>query len=301
MLRDYDLNLLTVFDAVMTLGSVSKAAEKLNMTSAAVSQNLARLREQIGEPLFVRQGRGLQPTQHAFNMHKHISQGLSAIRFGLETDASFDPATSKREFVIGGHTYFDLAVLPQLLQRVGQIAPDITVNLKSYEDNHFTPSQVLSEREADLFLSSLPISHPSIITLQAAQEELVVVYAQNHPRLSGTLTKEQFFAEKHTALNSRRFGNYMFSSLVEQALPTRKIHYQSDSMLNLMATAAMTDLLCFTPKRLADMWADKFGLQIQPLPFEIRSVPTFICWHKAKQQDKGLIWLREQIEDILSQ
>lgn len=58
MLRDYDLNLLTVFDSVMKLGSVSKAADKLGMTSAAVSQNLSRLREQVGDPLFIRQGRG---------------------------------------------------------------------------------------------------------------------------------------------------------------------------------------------------------------------------------------------------
>ncbi len=87
MLRDYDLNLLTVFDSVMKLGSVSKAADKLGMTSAAVSQNLSRLREQVGDPLFIRQGRGLQPTQYALNMHKHVAEGLSAIRFGLETDA----------------------------------------------------------------------------------------------------------------------------------------------------------------------------------------------------------------------
>ncbi|MDP4492283.1 LysR family transcriptional regulator [Vibrio sp. AH4] len=299
MLRDYDLNLLTVFDAVMTLGSVNRSAEKLNMTSAAVSQNLARLREQVGEPLFVRQGRGLQPTQHALNMHKHISEGLSAIRFGLEADASFDPTTSTREFIIGGQAYFDLVVLPQLLQKISDIAPHITVNLKSYEDDHFTPSQVLSEREADLFLALLPISHPSIITTQITEEALVVVYSKNHPRLGNSLSFEQFFAEKHTALTSRRFGNYLFSSLVEQALPARRVHYQSDSMLNLMATASVTDLLCFTPKRLADMWAEKLGLSIQPLPFDIRAVPTFICWHKAKQQDKGLIWLREQIEAVL--
>ncbi|EPN7752702.1 LysR family transcriptional regulator [Vibrio cholerae] len=299
MLRDYDLNLLTVFDSVMKLGSVSKAADKLGMTSAAVSQNLSRLREQVGDPLFIRQGRGLQPTQYALNMHKHVAEGLSAIRFGLETDAGFDPATSKREFIIGGQGYFDLVVLPPLLQKISDIAPHITVNLKSYEDDHFTPSQVLSEREADLFLAALPISHPSIVTTQVAEEALVVVYAKNHPRLGSTLSFEQFFAEKHTALTSRRFGNYLFSSLVDQVLPARRVHYQSESMLNLMATTSVTDLLCFTPKRLADMWAEKLGLQIQPLPFEIRSVPTFMCWHKAKQQDKGLIWLREQIEATL--
>ncbi|MBV7298149.1 LysR family transcriptional regulator [Enterovibrio paralichthyis] len=301
MLRDYDLNLLTVFDAVMTLGAVGKAADKLNMTSAAVSQNLSRLREQVGEPLFVRQGRGLQPTQYALNMHKHVSEGLSAIRFGLETNASFDPATSTREFVIGGHAYFDLVVLPQLLQKLSDIAPNITVNLRPYEDNHFTPSQVLSEREADLFLSSLPVSHPSVITSQVTEEALVVVFAKNHPRIKGELTFQQFFAEKHTALTSRRFGNYMFSNLVDQPLPARKVHYQSDSMLNLMATASVTDLLCFTPKRLADMWAEKLGLTIQPLPFSIRPVPTFVCWHKAKQHDEGLIWLRDLVEDILNQ
>lgn len=299
MLRDYDLNLLAVFDAVMTLGAVSKAADKLNMTSAAVSQNLSRLRDQVGEPLFVRQGRGLQPTQHAINMHKHVAEGLSAIRFGLEANAQFDPATSTREFVIGGHAYFDLVVLPQLLQRISEQAPNITVNLKTYEDNHFTPSQVLSEREADIFLSSLPVSHPSVAAEQISEEALVVVYAKGHPRLKSPITFQQFFAEKHTALTSRRFGNYMFSNLVDEPLPTRKIHYQSESMMNLMATSSMTDLLCFTPKRLADMWAEKLGLTIDALPFDIRSVPTFLCWHKAKQQDEGIIWLKRQIQEIL--
>ncbi|MEZ8127815.1 LysR family transcriptional regulator [Enterovibrio norvegicus] len=299
MLRDYDLNLLTAFDAVMTLGSVAKAADKLNMTSAAVSQNLSRLRDHVGEPLFVRQGRGIQPTQHAINMHKHVAEGLSAIRFGLEANTSFEPSTSTREFRIGGHAYFDLAVLPQLLSRLSDIAPRINVNLTPYEDNHFTPSQVLSERGADLFLSSLPISHPSIITAKVSEEALVVTYAKDHPRLKGKITLQQFFAEKHTALTSRRFGSFMFSNLIEKPLPARKVHYQSDSMLNLMATAAMTDLLCFTPKRLADLWAEKLGLNVQPLPFDIRPVPTFVCWHQAKQHDEGITWLREQIEDIL--
>ncbi|MEZ9525604.1 LysR family transcriptional regulator [Enterovibrio norvegicus] len=300
MLRDYDLNLLTVFDAVMTLGSVTKAADKLNMTSAAVSQNLSRLREHVGEPLFVRQGRGIQPTQYAINMHKHVAEGLSAIRFGLEANTSFDPSTSTREFMIGGHAYFDLAVLPQLLKKLSDIAPRIKVSLTPYEDNHFTPSQVLSERGVDLFLSSLPISHPSVITAKVSEETLVVTYAKDHPRLNGKVTLQQFFAEKHTALTSRRFGSFMFSNLIEKPLPARKIHYQSDSMLNLMATAAMTDLLCFTPKRLADLWAEKLELSAQPLPFDIRPIPTFLCWHQAKQNDEGITWLRKQIEDILT-
>lgn len=300
MLRDYDLNLLTVFDAVMTLGSVTKAADKLNMTSAAVSQNLSRLREHVGEPLFVRQGRGIQPTQHAINMHKHVAEGLSAIRFGLEANTSFDPSTSTREFMIGGHAYFDLAVLPQLLKKLSDIAPRIKVNLTPYDDNHFTPSQVLSERGVDLFLSSLPISHPSVNTAKVSEETLVVTYAKDHPRLKGKVTLQQFFAEKHTALTSRRFGSFMFSNLIEKPLPARKVHYQSDSMLNLMATAAMTDLLCFTPKRLADLWAEKLELSVQPLPFDIRPIPTFLCWHQAKQNDEGITWLRKQIEDILT-
>lgn len=71
------------------------------------------------------------------------------------------------------------------------------MNLKSYEDDHFTPSQVLSEREADLFLAALPISHPSIVTTQVAEEALVVVYAKNHPRLGSTLSFEQFL-QKNT-------------------------------------------------------------------------------------------------------
>lgn len=61
-LKDIDLNLLRLFDAVYRTRNVSRAAELLDLTQPAASQGLSRLRTLIHDPLFMRSAGGVQPT-----------------------------------------------------------------------------------------------------------------------------------------------------------------------------------------------------------------------------------------------
>ena len=88
--RALDLNLLKVFEALMTEGSVTRAASALTMTQPAVSNALARLRDALGDPLFVRSGTGIRPTQRAVVLWEPIGEALESVRGALDEQV-FDP------------------------------------------------------------------------------------------------------------------------------------------------------------------------------------------------------------------
>ncbi|TDV09239.1 LysR family transcriptional regulator [Paraburkholderia caballeronis] len=73
-MKDIDLHLVSIFDAVMTEGSVTKAADRLAMTQSAVSNAIARMRVVWGDPLFVRSGRGIKASARAQALWREIQE-----------------------------------------------------------------------------------------------------------------------------------------------------------------------------------------------------------------------------------
>jgi DNA-binding transcriptional LysR family regulator len=89
-LRQLDLNLLLVFDALMQEQNLSRAALRLHMSQPTVSNALGRLRQQIGEPLFQRTARGMLPTAQAHLLYGPIRQAIEILRVGLGPQDAFD-------------------------------------------------------------------------------------------------------------------------------------------------------------------------------------------------------------------
>ena len=99
-LKDIDLNLLRLFDAVHRTRNVSRAADSLDLTQPAASQGLTRLRALLHDPLFVRAPGGVQPTPKAARLAEPVRQALALLEQALGDTAAFDPATSRRTFRI---------------------------------------------------------------------------------------------------------------------------------------------------------------------------------------------------------
>ncbi|POB00084.1 LysR family transcriptional regulator [Chromobacterium sinusclupearum] len=295
--RAHDLNLLTVFDAVMQQGSVAKAAEKLELTPASVSLALSRLRDSLGKPLFVRKGRGIAPTLYAHQLHASVCEELYRIANALGMDDDFDPARSKRQFVLAGQSYFDQIFLAHC-SAWSREAPGLRITFRAEEDNFHKPIEMLSERQADIYLGSLPINHPSILQQCVGEEELVVACSRSHPRIGGGLSLDQFFIENHATLTEGRCGSLYLYQLCDAPLPTRNVRYRSDSLLHVMAAAARSELLCVTTARLARLWEDTLALRILPLPFPLRRVPIYLSIHGSQGNDQGIQWLTAQLRNI---
>ncbi|MFK0570580.1 LysR family transcriptional regulator [Endozoicomonas sp.] len=297
-LQDYNLNLLLIFDAVMRTGSISGAAVQLDMTTAAVSKAMTKLRQKTPDPLFIRDGRGIRPTNHAIIMHQHIKEGLRSFEQGLGSGIEFNPATSDRNFVIAGEVYLDDLLYPNLLTHCQQHAPSITTRLIPTTDRTDEAYAALSERRADLFIGTAVISHSSIKQEWLKSFEIAVVCARDHPRIQKTLTREQYFSEKHICLGLQKLDERM-ARLSDTPLPQRDIAYYSHSPLSMLIAASRTELLCTTHRRLALEWCDKLDLQILELPFPLRPAPHYMSWHISKSSDPGLNWLRQQLKQLM--
>src|SRR5580692_12779387 len=98
-MMDIDLNLLRIFDILYDERNVTRAAARLFLTQSAVSHALARLREVLGDPLFMRIPSGLQPTDRAHQIAPRLRVALAEIRSVVAAPV-FDPATTSRRFTI---------------------------------------------------------------------------------------------------------------------------------------------------------------------------------------------------------
>ena len=111
--RNLDLNLLRVLDALITEGSTVSAGDKIGLSQPAVSAALGRLRRSLGDPLFVRSGTGLEPTDYAMAIAGPVAIALEQLETALEP-ASFDPATAKTDYVIVSNDFFASLLMPRL-------------------------------------------------------------------------------------------------------------------------------------------------------------------------------------------
>ena len=129
-LNNLDLNLLVVFNAIYTEGSLTKAGEIVGITQPAVSSALSKLRDYFDDQLFIRVGQGVQPTAKTENIIIHVREALSILQKSLETPDAFDPAESSRTFKLSLNDISEGRVLPILMDKVNKLAP--YVSLSSY-------------------------------------------------------------------------------------------------------------------------------------------------------------------------
>src|ERR1700710_1194116 len=126
-LKDLDLKLLVVFEAIYSTGNISRAADKLAMSQPAVSNQLARLRELIGDPLFARGRRGVEPTVKAETMIGPVREALGLIgrQFGDATE--IDLATYRRTFRISLLEALEPMLMPPILNQIAERAPGVSI------------------------------------------------------------------------------------------------------------------------------------------------------------------------------
>jgi len=127
-MMDIDLNLLRIFDILYDERNVTRAAARLFLTQSAVSHALARLRDVLGDPLFMRIPSGLQPTERAHQLAPRLRVALAEIRSAVATP-TFDPAKTRQRFVISAGSYFCALIVPNLIRLAHKFAPGISLQI----------------------------------------------------------------------------------------------------------------------------------------------------------------------------
>ena len=150
---DFDLNLMRVFLTVLHERSVTRAAERLQLTQPAVSYALGRLREKFDDPLFVRTPAGMQPTPVAFALAGPIERGMNSFAEAVSLRQHFDPARSTRRFRLSMSDIGEMVFLPLLMERVHARAPRLQIEVVEVALERLP--QALQEGEVDLAIGNL--------------------------------------------------------------------------------------------------------------------------------------------------
>lgn len=292
-LRAIDLNLLTIFDAIMAEGQMSKAAERLHMTQPAASHALKRLRQTFDDELFIRTRQGMKPTARAAEIAEPIREVLEIIQDTLDTDLAFDPTLSDRPFNIAFGRYGELILLPRLLNKVNEY--DTAISIHSYLDDQATGVELVKDGDIDFCFDFVNPEDSRLDSCLFNEQELVVIARRNHPRLSEHITVEQYFSERHVVMSfgSERRGR--LQQFMSEQGGTRKILAEVNQYIAAPTVVMQTDGIAIVPRQMAEFFLYKNELTILPFPFDVPPLAIYLIWHKSMNRDKGHQWLKDLI------
>ncbi|MEP5732411.1 MAG: LysR family transcriptional regulator [Sulfitobacter sp.] len=297
-LRKLDLNLLVIFEAVYSAGNISKAAKLLNVSQPTISNALTRLRDAIGDPLFVRKGRGVAPTLRATSMIGPVRDALQMIQSGVSEEQSFDPATTARHFRIVVLDMLEPLLMPPVVRAVEKHR---AVTLEMLPVLNFPIAEGLSDGSLDLVISTFDPQLEDIECRQVGAARIVVVARKGHPDIQGEVTREHLSNIGHLALVPKLRAMSRVDEALQFAQIKRHIVYTVTKFWSFPHTLATTDLIAMMPGDFAAQAARYYPLELYPTPFEFPEQKIYMIWKKSKDRDVGHAWLRQKIADAYNE
>jgi DNA-binding transcriptional LysR family regulator len=287
-----DLNLLVALDHLLHLGSVSLAAERMNMTQSAMSNALQRLRAHFDDELLVKVGRRLQPTPRAEGLKDAVRDVLVRIDWTIAKTPEFDPATSDRQFNLLVSDYTLATLAPAILARCRDAAPRVRFNFLV----QIGPPDVMLDR-GDVDLLVIPSEyasrrHPSEIIYE---EEFVVIAWSDGPLGRSPLTRRAFLDASHVVAQPQSAAQSLESVYFRRLGVSRRIDVTTFSFGTIPQLIVNTDRVATVHGRLAERARAQLPIAVLKLPFRLPKMKQTLQWHKYRAQDSGLIWLRALI------
>lgn len=293
-LRTVDLNLLTVFDAVMQEQNITRAAQTLGMSQPAVSNAVARLKLMFNDELFVRYGRGIQPTARAYQLFASVRQALQLVQNELP-GSGFEPLSSERVFHLCVCSPLDNYLTSVIYNKVEAIAPNIHLIFKS-SLNHNTEHQ-LRYQETEFVLGYEEFRRPEFSCVPLFKDEMVLVASKTHPRINGPLLENDVYNEQHAVVALDRYASFSqpwYDTPDKQA----SVAYQGMAMVSVLNIVSQTHLVAIAPRWLAEEFSSQLNLQILSLPLKLNSRTCYLSWHEAAGRDKGHQWMEELLVSV---
>ena len=292
-----DLNLFVVLDAIYTEGGITRASERLNLTQPAISHALARLRELVGDPLFVRDGHTMMPTAAAHALIGPVRRALKEIEGSLNQLQQFDPATSTRSFRIGMRHIVESATLPELVRRVRAQAPG--VQLAAVHHDRDAMHGALATGELDAVIDVLLPRVPQVSYERLAGGKMVVAVRANHPRVGDALDLATYLALDHVMASSRRSGPGLEDMALQRLGHERRVVVRCQHHWTACQLVATSDLLLTLPERYAGSANAALGNRLLPFPVDAAANDLYLYWHANADAEPGSRWLREQMRACL--
>jgi DNA-binding transcriptional LysR family regulator len=287
-----DLNLLVTFEAVYRERNLTRAARRLFVTQSAVSHGIQRLRTQLGDPLFVRRARGVEPTPGAVRLAPQVGEALRLLRRALEAD-EFEPVRDLRRVRIAIHEELEPAVLPALERRLRAAVPGVEIDCVRVD--RVSLERDLGSSRLDLAIDAAQVAGLELRHTSLAHDQFCVV-----SRRGARLDVRRYLAARHVMVSSRRTGPALEDVLLAQLGVQRSVVLRCQRYEAACRIVADSDLLLTAPRLRARAIAAHMRLVLLPLPFHLPPFDMRMYWHRQVDTDLRSRWLRAQLTAVAS-
>lgn len=292
-----DMRLLRCFEALMAERSVSRAAERMELSQPAMSHALGRLRRIFGDPLLLKGHGQMTPTSRAVEIEGQVRELLAAAEHLTRRPQAFVPATARAAFAIMTPEFVEYLLAPRLMQRLQQQAAGIDLAFRTSE-----PARALDwlERgEIDFRLGWWPEPPKTLRFRLLFRDPLVCLARKGHPQVRGNISTEQYLQLPHIRIQRPRTGvsTHVIDQAVHQQRRRLRIALRVQNALALAAAVAESHLLATVPARLGQALAGKFPLQVLDLPLDVPDVRIALYWHERSHGLAAHRWFRQLLTD----
>ncbi len=297
-LRKFDLNLLVIFRAIMSRGSIAGAAEEVGLSPSAVSHALARLRIMLNDELFFRTADGVSPTDRARDLNADIESGLGFISTAISRQHEFVPAEARRVFSMQVADYVSGFLLPRLAQRLQKEAPLVSIDILPFS---VSSESVWDRVDMQVRLTPGRLKPEVVRSRRLLADEIVVLMRPEHPCVNEPMTAELYAALPHVKLSQSATGTTVIDDVLAARGLKRHMAMTVANWLEIPDIVANTDLIAIAPRRLLALDARVAGLRAAALPLEEVVFSFDLCWDLRTEREPGQKWLRKVVSEIFQE
>jgi DNA-binding transcriptional LysR family regulator len=295
-LKDVDLNLLVIFEQLLIERRVSRVADNLGLTQPAVSNALARLRKLLGDELFLRTSRGMEPTPFAEQLSQPLVQALAMIHGALNRKSSFDPATSRRAFTIGMTDIGEIYFLPKLMDALARLAPGVTVS--TVRDTSVNLRDEMEAGHVNLALGLLPQLKGGFFQRRLFRQPYVCMFRKGHRLDKRRISLKEFSEAHHVVVVSAGTGHGKVDQLLERQGVHRDVRLTVPHFVAVGHILHTTDMVATVPERFAQQSTGPFDLTCVDHPARLPEIAITLFWHARYHKEPANQWLRSLIFEM---
>jgi DNA-binding transcriptional LysR family regulator len=294
-----DLNLLVLFEIVFRERHVGRSAERLHLSSSAVSHGLGRLRALLGDPLFLKTPKGVVPTERALQLSTPVAEILARVRGVVSTAAPFDPRHSTRRFVIGAPDGVSSVILKPLLETLSTAAPGIDAGVRQLlpvqglSVPHLAWKDALKELEdRAMDVAIIPFDDIPVRFHKAKlyEEEFVIAFRKGHSFQRNPTLKRFCELEHLVVSHTGDVSGFVDVELARKGL-SRRMALTVPNFMFALSVLAETKLVSALPKRFVEIYGAHFDVVAVKAPLPLPRFSINVVVPKVAMMDAGLGWL----------
>ena len=289
-----DMNLLVALDALLDEGSVVGAARRMNLSPAAMSRTLTRIREAIGDPILVRAGRGLVPTPKALELREQVRDLVEQAAQLFHSARVVDLGSLRRRFSIRANDFFIGIYGGKLFDTMERQAPHCELRFVPEGDGD---DEALREGRIDLSVSNNRPLMPEVKVQNLFSTQFVGLVREDHPLLDEEITAERFAGFSHISMSRRGIARGPIDTALNALGLERRVAVIAPSFHAAMFALPDSDLILPVPKETL-LSVRRLGLKLRSftLPIPLPTIMLTQAWHPRFDNDPAHRWLRETLK-----